>query len=206
MTQQSKIGRIGRLVVKAVKVSTSLNEAIMNHYIKAIQTTTKSHATKTKKNKKTSTKREMESMPIMANTFYVLHSKGMNRHKSVLLTGIEQSVFYTKTNTVRKQFEEFLTQEDNNQTSYGKNLFVFANKIEELIPILEKKTSFTFGGHYNMSKNSKGKTTFSFFTILMYHHVNNDQQTKDNTKSESIEANTKSSIAKSILSCCDEVI
>lgn len=167
---KSKIGLLGRIVVKAVRISTSINERAMNHYIQAIKTTTKA-TNKTKRMQKFPKKREYTSMPVLANTFYVLHSSGMDKHSSVLVTGIEQSVFYTKAGNVRKQFSQYLTQEKENQTKFGKNLFVFADKIEKLIPVLEKKTGFTFGGHFKMSKNSKGETTFSFFSLSIHNQT-----------------------------------
>ena len=204
MTKKSKIGVFGRALVLGVKISTSINERVMNHYINAIKTTTKATSkAKAKRTKKFPKKREYTAMPVLSNTFYVLHSSGMDNHSSVLLTGIEQSVFYTKAGNVRKQFSQYLTQEKENQTKFGKNLFVFADKIEQLIPVLEKKTGFTFGGHFKMSKNSKGATIFSFFSN---HHITMTKQSEGNTKPEGIENDTKSSVFKKSESCCDEVV
>ena len=53
---KSKIGLLGRIVVKAVRISTSINERAMNHYIQAIKTTTKA-TNKTKRMQKFTKKR-----------------------------------------------------------------------------------------------------------------------------------------------------
>lgn len=201
---KNKIGLFGRALVLGVKISTSINERVMNHYINAIKTTTKATSkAKAKRVQKFPKKREYTSMPILANTFYVLHSSGMDKHSSVLLTGIEQSVFYTKAGNVRKQFSQYLTQEKENQTKFGKNLFVFADKIEKLIPVLEKKTGFTFGGHFKMSKNSKGETTFSFFSLSIHNQTslvdtkqNVERQNCNQSRDRDDNHNSKSTEAK----------
>jgi len=217
MTKKSRISRIGRVLVLGVKISTSINERVMNHYINSIKTTTRAEKKTKRKSRKAETTKQYDSVPMLANTFYVLHSAGMDRHESVLVTGIEQSVFYTKTDKVRKQFDSYLTQESENVTAYGRNLFVYSNKIEKLIPILEKKTGFTFGGHYKIMTTKSGKKSYSLFSSsyetimntygkISNHHITMTRQCKGTTKPEAIETDIKSSVVKASNVMCDEVV
>ena len=150
--------------------------------------------------------KESESLEKI-NTFYAYETLGVNKYENYLhLVNVNQSKLLKtigkNKNQPKPEFEGLFTvslARDRKLVGNVKDYNIFISP-KNLIT-LQIENMVNGGIVSKASLTESGLMTDSIF----YHHVNNDQQTKENTKSEGIETQIKSNLVKSKKSCCDEV-
>ena len=151
--------------------------------------------------------KESESLEKI-NTFYAYETLGVNKYENYLhLVNVNQSKLLKtigkNKNQPKPEFEGLFTvslARDRKLVGNVKDYNIFISP-KNLIT-LQIENMVNGGIVSKASLTESGLMTDSIF----YHHVNNDQQTKENTKSEGIETEIKSNLVKSKKSCGDEVI